>query len=139
MAVTVNEFGTPAVVAVGKPPTVNDAAEAGLTAIDCVPLGSTLKKSRTVSDCVPAVLSAALNVWLPASAAVNVQKLGRLAWLSLLEKTTLPKYWARLPNASNAVTTNVCDTPAVVVEGRPVIVNTDAGAGMTTMPDCVLE
>ena len=70
--VTVDYEETPAVVDVGKPPRVNAAAAAGVTVIDCEPLGRPLKKSVTVSDCAPAVLNVALNVWLPASVAVNV-------------------------------------------------------------------
>ena len=37
-----------------------------------------------------------------------------------------------------AVTVKVCAVPAVAEAARPVKANTDAAAGATTMPDCVL-
>jgi hypothetical protein len=83
----VNEWATPAVVA-GKPETLNDEAAAGVTVIDCVPVGVEVAISCKVIVCEPAVFSVAVNEWLPPSANVNADGGGKIACASLLVKMT---------------------------------------------------
>ena len=69
---TVTLEAAPAVALVGAL-TTRRLAAAGLTTMPAsVPVRPLAAVSVTVSDWVPAVLRAALKVWLPASAAVNV-------------------------------------------------------------------
>ncbi len=65
---------------------------AGVTVIPVwAPVRAPTAASVAVSDCVPGVFNAAVNVWAPLSAAVNVWLAASTARGSLLVRFTIPR------------------------------------------------
>src|SRR5262249_57392985 len=80
-AVTVNEPAIPAVDGLEIPVTTRCVAAPGCTVTVCEPVIDAVETSVALTVCEPGVrkFTPGENVWLPASAAVNVEAAGRSA------------------------------------------------------------